>query len=137
MGRGGCRCQRTSPCCRYRPAAPELNPVERVWLYLREHCLSHRVRKDDQSILDAACHAWNSLANQPRRPTSFTAYPIYLGHNFGDLVSGDLCAGSRWACPAWMIYRIGRWLGGVRRLYLAWLLLFVRSRRMKLVLRCC
>ncbi len=60
------------------PYSPELNPVERVRLYLREHFLSHRVLKDYQAILDAVCHAWNSLANEPGRLTSPTAYPYLM-----------------------------------------------------------
>ena len=41
------------------PYAPELNPVERVWLYLRERFLSHRLHADYAAVLDAACDAWN------------------------------------------------------------------------------
>jgi len=60
------------------PYSPELNPVERVWLYLRERFLSHRVVKDYQAILDATCQAWNRLANEAGRLTSLTAYPYLL-----------------------------------------------------------
>jgi transposase len=60
------------------PYSPELNPVERVWLYLRERFLSHRVLKDHQAILDAACHAWNTLATETGRLKSLTAYPYLL-----------------------------------------------------------
>lgn len=35
--------------------APALNPVERIWLYLRERHLSHRMLEDYQAILDAVC----------------------------------------------------------------------------------
>ncbi len=38
------------------PCAPELNPVERVWLCLRERFLSHRLL-DDNAIVDACCAA--------------------------------------------------------------------------------
>jgi len=34
--------------------SPELNPVERVWLYLRERFLSHCVEADYAALLDAA-----------------------------------------------------------------------------------
>lgn len=37
------------------PYNPELNLVERVWLYLRERFLSLRVFKDYSAILDACC----------------------------------------------------------------------------------
>ena len=43
------------------PYSPELNPVERVWLYLRERHLSHRVLASYDAIVDAVCHAWNQL----------------------------------------------------------------------------
>ena len=35
------------------PYSPELNPVERVWLYLRERFLSLRVLDDTEAIIDA------------------------------------------------------------------------------------
>ena len=41
--------------------SPELNPVERVWLYLKERFLSHRLLADYDAIVDAACSAWNRL----------------------------------------------------------------------------
>lgn len=55
------------------PHAPELNPVERVWLYLRERFLSHRLHADYDTVLDAACDAWNRLT--PERLQSLTSYP--------------------------------------------------------------
>lgn len=47
--------------------APELNPVERVWLHLREHCLSHRVLESYDAIVTACCEAWNSLTAERLR----------------------------------------------------------------------
>jgi hypothetical protein len=58
--------------------SPELNPVERVWLYLRERFLSHRVLDGYAAVLDAACRAWNGLVAEPGRLTSLTAYPYLL-----------------------------------------------------------
>jgi hypothetical protein len=55
--------------------SPELDPVERVWLYLRERFLSHRVLADHDAVLDAACDAWNALAAETGRLASLTAYP--------------------------------------------------------------
>jgi hypothetical protein len=49
------------------PYAPELNPVERVWLHLRERCLSLPVFADQRAIVDACCAAWNRLAAEPDR----------------------------------------------------------------------
>ena len=60
------------------PYSPELNPVERVWLYLRERFLSHRVLNGYGAVLDAACRAWNALAAEPGRLASLTAYPYLL-----------------------------------------------------------
>lgn len=57
------------------PYSPELNPVERVWLYLRERFLSLRVLDDDDAILDACCDAWNALTSEPGRLQSLCAYP--------------------------------------------------------------
>jgi transposase len=58
--------------------SPELNPVERVWLYLRERFLSHRVLEGYEAVLDAACRAWNALAAETGRLASLTAYPYLL-----------------------------------------------------------
>ena len=60
------------------PYSPELNPVERVWLYLRERFLSHRVLDGYEAVLDAACRAWNALAAEPGRLASLTGYPYLL-----------------------------------------------------------
>jgi hypothetical protein len=60
------------------PYSPELNPVERVWLYLRERFLSHRVLDGYTAVLDAAGRAWNALAAEPGRLASLTAYPYLL-----------------------------------------------------------
>jgi transposase len=55
------------------PYAPELNPVERVWLYLRERFLSHRLLDDYHAILEACCRAWRQLT--PERLRSLCSYP--------------------------------------------------------------
>jgi hypothetical protein len=65
------------------PCSPELNPVERVWLYLRERFLSHRVLKDYAAILDAACTAGNRLLNEPGRLDSLTGHAYLLQSEFG------------------------------------------------------
>src|SRR3954453_10180634 len=57
------------------PYSPELNPVERVWLYLRERWLSHRVLAGYDAVLDATCAAWNALRAEPGRLRSLTAFP--------------------------------------------------------------
>ena len=55
--------------------SPELNPVERIWLYLRERYLSHRLLADYEAVVDACCDAWNALVAEAGRIRSLTAYP--------------------------------------------------------------
>lgn len=49
------------------PYAPELNPVENVWQYLRQNYLSNRVFNSYTAIVDACCEAWNALIAEPER----------------------------------------------------------------------
>jgi transposase len=55
------------------PYSPELNPVERVWLYLRERHLSHRLHEGYTAIIEAVCDAWRKLT--PKRLRSLCRYP--------------------------------------------------------------
>ena len=55
------------------PYSPQLNPVERVWLYLREKHWSHRLLDTADAIVDALCRAWNALTAERLR--SLTSYP--------------------------------------------------------------
>lgn len=55
--------------------SPELNPVERLWLYLKERFLSHRLHADYEAIVDAACNAWNRLLAETGRIASLCSYP--------------------------------------------------------------
>ncbi|MGI9490209.1 MAG: transposase [Geminicoccaceae bacterium] len=57
------------------PYSPELNPVERLWLYLRERFLSLRVFEDQDAIIDACCHAWNAIADDADRIKSLSCQP--------------------------------------------------------------
>ena len=57
------------------PYSPELNPVERIWLFLRERFLSLRVLDDTEAIIAACCDAWNALIAEPDRLRSLCAYP--------------------------------------------------------------
>jgi transposase len=50
--------------------APELNPVENVWQYLRQNWLSNTVFENYDAIVDAACAAWRKLIDQPETITS-------------------------------------------------------------------
>ena len=60
------------------PYSPELNPVERVWLYLKERFLSLRLLNDYKAIVAAASKAWNALAGEIGRLASLTGYPYLL-----------------------------------------------------------
>ena len=58
------------------PYSPELNPVERVWEYLRDRWLSHRVLAGGhEAVVGAACAAWNALLAEPGRLRSLTNFP--------------------------------------------------------------
>jgi hypothetical protein len=47
--------------------SPELNPIERVWLHLKERYLSHRLLDDYDAIVDVVCAAWNKLTDEDGR----------------------------------------------------------------------
>lgn len=49
------------------PYSPQLNPMERVWLWLRERFLSLRVFPNYDAILEACCNAWNAFAGDANR----------------------------------------------------------------------
>ena len=55
--------------------SPELNPVERIWEYLKERYLSHRLLDDYDAIVDAAEVAWKKLLAETGRLTSLTWKP--------------------------------------------------------------
>jgi hypothetical protein len=57
------------------PRSPELNPVERLWLYLKERFLSHRLLDDYAAIEAAIVAAWQRLTGDSGRIASLTAYP--------------------------------------------------------------
>jgi hypothetical protein len=48
------------------PYAPELNPVENIWEFIRSNYLSHRVFEDYQEILNACRDAWNAMMQLPQ-----------------------------------------------------------------------
>jgi transposase len=47
--------------------APELNPVENVWQFMRDNWLSNRVFKNYDDIVALCCEAWTGLVDQPWR----------------------------------------------------------------------
>ena len=60
------------------PYSPELNPIERLWLHLRDNRLSHCVFQTTGEIVDTCCDAWNWLLDQTGRIRSLCSYP-WLG----------------------------------------------------------
>ena len=57
------------------PYSPELNPIERLWLYLRDNRLSHCLFQTTGEIVDTCCDAWNWLLGQTGRIRSLCSYP--------------------------------------------------------------
>jgi len=57
---------------RLPPRAPELNPIENVWQYLRANRLAITVFDSYDDIVDKACRAWSFFANDPDRIASIT-----------------------------------------------------------------
>ena len=47
------------------PKAPELNPVEIIWRFLRDNWLSNRIFASEHEIVDHCSYAWNKLIDQP------------------------------------------------------------------------
>lgn len=45
--------------------APELNPVENIWQFMRDNWLSNRVFQSNDQIVALRCEAWNRLVDQP------------------------------------------------------------------------
>ena len=59
----------------YLPAySPELNPIERVWCFLKEHHLSNRVYADYDDLLAAGSAAWNARTPQRIRSICRTGW---------------------------------------------------------------
>ncbi|MCF8483087.1 MAG: hypothetical protein K9H25_21900 [Rhodospirillum sp.] len=55
------------------PYAPELNPIENVWTYLRANKLAISVFDTHDEIIDRCCEAWNFFANDPKAVQSITS----------------------------------------------------------------
>ena len=56
------------------PYSPELNPVERVWDYMRSHYLSNRVFKDYDELFEVTAAAWNRLDQERLKSICHTAW---------------------------------------------------------------
>lgn len=52
------------------PYSPELNPVEQIWSWLRQHVLANRSFKGYEDIVDACSVAWRSFIADTERVKS-------------------------------------------------------------------
>jgi hypothetical protein len=68
---------------RLPPYAPELNPIENVWEYLRGNKLAITVFDDYDDIVDKTCDAWNFFEQDPNRIASITARTWATVNNYG------------------------------------------------------
>ena len=53
--------------------APELNPIETLWAFLRANFLDRRVWDSYEAFVGACCHARNSLMHMPERVISIAS----------------------------------------------------------------
>lgn len=49
------------------PYSPELNPIEQVWQWLRQRCLSNRVFDGFEDIVEQVSNAWNTFISDVER----------------------------------------------------------------------
>lgn len=56
------------------PYSPELNPIERLWAYLKSHYLSNRVFKDYDDLFTASRDAWNRLTESSLKSICHTSW---------------------------------------------------------------
>lgn len=49
------------------PYSPELNPIEQVWSWMRQHHLANMCFKGYEHIVDEVCKAWNDFISIPER----------------------------------------------------------------------
>jgi transposase len=52
------------------PYSPQLNPIEKLWQYLRQHYWSNRVYDDYDHLRQAANEAWKRVCLEPKKVKS-------------------------------------------------------------------
>lgn len=57
------------------PRSPELNPVENLWHYCRQHHWSNRAYADYDALRQAACDAWQAVCLTPETIRSVCNVP--------------------------------------------------------------
>ena len=55
------------------PYAPELNPTENIWAYVRGNVLSNIVHDSYEAVVSACCNAWTWLLATPGRIRSIAS----------------------------------------------------------------
>src|SRR4026209_1954808 len=68
------------------PSAPELNPQENIWQFMRQNWLSNRIFKSFDDILDHCCYAWNTLLAQPWKIMAIARRDVTGAHPRGSLI---------------------------------------------------
>jgi len=63
------------------PYSPELNPVERLWLYIKSHFLSNKVFADYDHLVRAGSDAYRALEPQRALLRSICAAPWVMPGN--------------------------------------------------------
>lgn len=51
------------------PYSPELNPIEQVWSWMRQHDLANQAFKGYDDIVEQVCEAWNDFIKSSKRVT--------------------------------------------------------------------
>jgi transposase len=44
--------------------SPELNPIERLWAYLKSHYLGNRIYEDYEQLFKITAMAWNNISSE-------------------------------------------------------------------------
>ncbi len=52
---------------RLPPYSPQLNPIEKLWQYLRQHHWSNRVYEGYDHLRQALNHAWKEVCVKPKK----------------------------------------------------------------------
>jgi putative transposase len=56
------------------PYSPELNPVEHIWAWLRNHTMKNTTFQSIDSVMDTLCQGLNDLTKNPELVKSMTCF---------------------------------------------------------------